>query len=128
MLKLMVVDDSPVSRSIISRVVAMVTREPVETTEAGDGEEALTKLANEQPDLLITDLQMPNVDGETLVSIMSADDRFHTIPVVVMSSSANYARRQALRGQGARYVLKKPVTPIAMATAINALRAEGALV
>lgn len=85
-MKLLVAEDDPVMQ-IIWREMANYWDLPVEISIAEDGNLALQKVMNERPDLIITDLEMPNTDGRTLIKLLSKHPLCADIPIVVASGS-----------------------------------------
>lgn len=118
---ILVADDSATARMIIKRCVEIAGLMDAEFIEAEDGKQAL-KLAREQPvDLLITDLNMPNMDGHSLLKHVKASPKLHDLPVIVISSASNKQIKSDLLGQGAWAVLNKPITPASVAKALGNL-------
>lgn len=60
---------------------------PIELSIAEDGNQALQKVMNDCPDLIITDLEMPNTDGRALIKFLSKDPLYTHIPIMVVSGS-----------------------------------------
>lgn len=81
--KLLVVDDEPDARDLISN---MMSDQVGEIRTAGNGREALSRLEQYQPDLIILDLMMPVMDGLSFLRVLRADKRFIGIPVVVVTA------------------------------------------
>src|SRR5512139_1265593 len=86
--RVLIVDDSPAMRSVIRRVMDMAGFEIAECYEAGDGSEALTMLRKHIVDLVLTDINMPGVDGEQFLRWMRKDAALKTLPVLVVSTDA----------------------------------------
>ena len=82
--------------------------------EAANGVEALDLLKDNEIDLILTDLVMPEMDGEELVINTRQSDKFRTIPIIVISSIANPAYESKLISLGASAVLNKPLSPMAL--------------
>ncbi|MFC1834643.1 DVU0259 family response regulator domain-containing protein [Thermodesulfobacteriota bacterium] len=80
--KILVVDDEP---HVVKYLTAFLEDSGYETCTAGDGEEALTVLRSEKPDLVTLDLQMPNDTGTRFYRKLSKDREFKTTPVIVIS-------------------------------------------
>lgn len=74
---------------------------------ASDGQEALSRMRDSPPNLLVLDLMMPNMDGWSVRAAMLEDPALAGVPVVVLSGAADV--RQASSGLGAVRVLTKPV-------------------
>ncbi|HVY83406.1 MAG TPA: ATP-binding protein [Steroidobacteraceae bacterium] len=103
----LVADDDPHNRMLITSLLedlGFVVRA------VSNGREALEQLRAARPDLVLTDLVMPVLDGQELVRIVRADASLATIPVVAMSASASaYTEEQALRA-GCAAFLSKPLS------------------
>jgi two-component system chemotaxis response regulator CheY len=107
----LIVDDSPVMRSFIRRVLALSGFEVGECREAGNGEEALVQLAAHQVDVILTDINMPGMNGEELLRRLCADRVLKTIPAVVISTDATNERILRMIALGAEGYMSKPFTP-----------------
>jgi two-component system chemotaxis response regulator CheY len=110
-LRVLIVDDSPVMRTFVRRVLAMSGVETEAVLEAGDGEEALDLLDHEWVDIIFTDINMPRMDGEELVRRLSESSLTESIPVVVVSTDATSGRKDRMASLGARGYLQKPFQP-----------------
>ena len=113
-LNVMIVDDSPLMRAFIRKVVGLTGLEVGECCEAGDGEEALQSLRARWMDLVLTDINMPRMNGEELVRRMESDDMLRTIPVIVVSTDSSHSRVQQMLALGARGYVSKPFLPEAL--------------
>lgn len=101
----MVVDDSITVRKITSRLLA---REGYEAVEARDGAEAMERLGEVRPDVVLTDIEMPRMDGFDLIRQLRGDGRWRDVPVIVISSRTADKHRQLARELGADVFLGKP--------------------
>ncbi|MFQ5349105.1 MAG: response regulator [Thermoanaerobaculia bacterium] len=103
MARILVVDDSPLQRKLAGTLIER--EEDMEVVYAAGGDEALEAMAVRLPDLVLTDLQMPGVDGLALVSEVQ---RLHPqIPVVLMTASGSEEKAvEALHGGAASYIPK----------------------
>lgn len=110
-LNIMIVDDSPLMRAFIRKVVALTGLEVGEFCEAGNGEEALKSLQERWMDLVLTDINMPRMNGEELVRLMESDDMMRTIPVIVVSTDSSQSRVQQMLALGAKGYVSKPFLP-----------------
>ncbi len=110
-LNILIVDDSPAMRTFIRRVIELSGFEVGEVFEVGDGHEALQKLQDHKVDLVLTDVNLPVLNGEELVRRMAADEALRRIPVVVVSTESNKARIDRLVSLGARSHVRKPFLP-----------------
>jgi two-component system, chemotaxis family, chemotaxis protein CheY len=109
--RLMIVDDSPVMRSFIRRVVQISGFPIQEIHEATDGLDALEQLQRSPADLVLTDINMPRMDGEELIRAIKTDSRLCDIPIIVVSTDATQHRVESLLHLGARGYLAKPFPP-----------------
>jgi two-component system OmpR family response regulator len=102
--RVLVVDDDARSRDAVAR---LLIAEGYDATVAGDGEEASALLASWHPDLVLTDLNMPRLDGRGLLQRARALQP--GIPVIVVSARAGDEGRASLEGMGAVAFFAKPV-------------------
>lgn len=109
--RLLIVDDSPVMRSFVKRTLQIAGMTPRECLEASNGAEALQILDSYQPDLILTDINMPVLDGESLLKALKADPANRDIPVVVVSTDSTENRVETLLNLGASGYVKKPFAP-----------------
>ena len=81
----------------------------IEVTAAGDGVEAMQKLAANHFDLLITDIGMPVMDGLTLIGRIRARESVRSLPVVIMSAMGSWEERTRASELGVDEYIMKPV-------------------
>jgi two-component system chemotaxis response regulator CheY len=110
-LNIMIVDDSAVMRTFVRKVVSMTGLDVGEYCEAGDGEEALALLRVHWMDLILTDINMPQMNGEEFLRRLEADQMLRTIPVVVVSTDSSHSRVEQMMALGARGYISKPFAP-----------------
>jgi two-component system chemotaxis response regulator CheY len=110
-LQLLIVDDSPAMRSFIRRVVQLSGMEVERYFEAGNGEEALSVLSQNAVDAVLTDINMPVMDGEQFVRRMRAEEQTAALPVIVISTDATANRVHTMQSLGALGYLQKPFGP-----------------
>jgi CheY-like chemotaxis protein len=115
---ILVVDDDPSSRLLLRVILEMHGHSVVE---AVDGEQALGMiLPSPFPDVVITDLRMPNLNGVTLIERLQSEPKTATIPIVVVS--AEYDAALALKSSGmVEAVVTKPISINALEECIRAL-------
>lgn len=101
----LVVDDSPASRDDVSRILEPDYR----CSFAHNGMEALKKVFTEQPVAVVTDIEMPIMDGIQLLRAIRADPRTSKLPVVVMTTSTSLDAFNRARAFGSSGVVSKPV-------------------
>lgn len=122
MKKIVIVDDSRTSRMFIRRCFEITCLQETDFHEAADGAEALALLKRIiDVDLLVTDLNMPNMDGEMLLKTVKEDQALTGLPVVVITSAGNPAKEAELLALGALAVLNKPVSPATLNNKLGAL-------
>jgi len=109
--RVLIVDDSPVMRAFIRRIIVLSGMEGAEFLEASDGREALNLLHEQWVDVVLTDINMPSMDGEQLVRCLAADDMLKSLPVVIVSTDGTENRMQQMLALGARGYVKKPFMP-----------------
>ncbi|MGB6947137.1 MAG: response regulator [Bryobacteraceae bacterium] len=107
----LIVDDSPVMRSFIRRVLTLSGFEVGECVEAGNGEEALAQLSAHRVDIILTDINMPGMNGEELLLKLQADGTLKTTPAVVISTDATNERIVRMIELGAQGYMSKPFSP-----------------
>jgi two-component system chemotaxis response regulator CheY len=107
----LIVDDSAAMRGFVRRVIELSGFEADGFLEAGDGKEALALLNGNWVDVVLTDINMPNMNGEELLSSMAADETLRTIPAIVVSTDGTDLRRSRMLELGARGYVRKPFTP-----------------
>jgi len=110
-LNVLIVDDSPVMRSFIRRVLDLSGLGIGHCLEAANGEEALILLNANWVDVVLTDINMPVMDGEELLRRMSGHDVLRSIPVVVVSTDRTECRIQKMLSLGAKEYVTKPFSP-----------------
>ncbi len=116
--KILVVDDDPNLLLLLSDLLQLQGYE-VET--AGSGYLALTMLKTMIPDLLISDVAMPGLDGYGLVEQLRNHPRFAQMPILFVSALCSGADRQAGLSQGADAYLCKPFEPEALISTVEQL-------
>jgi two-component system chemotaxis response regulator CheY len=110
-LNIMIVDDSPVMRTFIRKVVRLTGLDLNEVFEAGDGQDALNFLREHWTDLVLTDINMPRMNGEELLRRKGEDELLRDIPVIVVSTDSSQARIQRMLALGAKGYISKPFLP-----------------
>lgn len=112
--RILVVDDSGVTRAVIKRTVMLSGIPDVQVFEAENGLAGLEVLAREQIDLILADLHMPKMGGVEMTRRILADEKLRLIPVVVVSADPNQETIAELRESGVRAHMPKPFTPEAL--------------
>lgn len=119
--KVLLVDDSLAARMIIKQYLQIVGCSDSEFVEAKNGKEALDLLKESTYNLIVTDMNMPVMDGNEFIRRLKASPKFNSIPVIIISSAANQDNKARFMNIGANYVIPKPVSPQLLNEAINAL-------
>ena len=101
----MVVDDSITMRKVTGRVLE---RHNFEVATAKDGIDALERMADVIPDLMLLDIEMPRMDGYELATAMKADPRMRDVPIIMITSRTGEKHRQRAMDLGVERYLGKP--------------------
>ena len=109
--RVLVVDDDPASRMLCSINLQF---EGVVVLEAADGRQGLEQARSEYPDLVVTDVRMPGLDGFQLAEALRRDKRTRQIPLIFMSAETEPANAARARELGALAYLTKPFDPPAL--------------
>ena len=113
---IMTVDDSPSMRMLLR---AALTDLGYTVLEAEDGVQALERLDGVEPDLLITDINMPRLDGFGLIEKVREQDRHRNLPILVLTTESSDEKKQRARNAGATGWIVKPFHPDKLAAAIR---------
>ena len=109
--RVLIVDDSPAMRTFIRRVMESSGFELSSCFEASNGEEALALLRTEWVDAILTDINMPVVDGEEFLKRLAREDLLRSVPTIVISTDATKNRMERMFALGARGYVTKPFRP-----------------
>ena len=82
-----------------------------EVVTAADGEQALDLLRSHLPDVIVTDLSLPGIDGFEFIARVRADASFPAIPIICLSGYGGHAHEQRARAAGCDRILQKPCMP-----------------
>jgi len=116
---ILIVDDSVLTRMAIKRIVDMIDVEVDRVLEAGNGLEAFEVLDNNDVNLVLADLNMPEMGGIELVDKMKETDGYADIPVIIVSTESSTTRIQELLDKGIQDYLHKPFTPEEFRAVLN---------
>jgi CheY-like chemotaxis protein len=106
--RILIIDDDDTFRYILRQIISS---EPLyEVLEASDGSVGLSRAREDHPDLIVLDLQMPNLDGFTVLQSLNADSRTSIIPVVVSTSLEVNAELRARLPVGTRVIAKNMIS------------------
>ena len=112
----LLVEDHADSRAMYAEFLSV----DFDVLEAGDGVAALEVLREARPDVIVTDLALPRMDGLALMDAIRTDERFRDVPVIALSGYSSGEHEVRARRAGAVSVLNKPCLPDALAAAIAA--------
>lgn len=107
---ILVVDDSAAIRKILQRVLRQTGMAIKDIHEAGDGQEALELLKSKTVHLVLTDINMPNMDGLELLAALKGSGDWKDIPVVMITTEGGEARVAEAVKLGAIGYVRKPFT------------------
>jgi two-component system chemotaxis response regulator CheY len=110
----LIVDDSPAMRGFIRRVMALSGLEVDVCLEASNGEEALEKLRRQSVDVILTDINMPTMNGEEFLRRLESEGLARSVPRLVISTDATKARILRMLSLGADGYMAKPFSPEAL--------------
>lgn len=118
-MKILVVDDSPTMRRVIKSALQKINF--TDLVEAVDGQDALDKLSSEKIEFVITDWNMPNMNGLELVKSIRNHPKFSTLPILMVTTRGNKADVvEAVKAKINNYVVK-PFTPDVLNEKIQAV-------
>ncbi|MDQ2645560.1 MAG: response regulator [Myxococcota bacterium] len=119
----LVVEDSPMMRQLL--VFALSRVKSLRVTEADDGVDALRKLASARYDIIVTDINMPIMDGLKLVKRVRSDPVHKETPIVIITTEGSQEDRQRALQLGANAYITKPIqAPQVISTVKELLRIE----
>jgi two-component system chemotaxis response regulator CheY len=110
-MNVLIVDDSAAIRKILQRVLNQANVPISQVFEAGDGQEALNVLKSNKVGLILSDINMPNMDGLQFLSAVRAETAWKNIPVVMITTEGSHAKVIEAVQLGASGYVRKPFTP-----------------
>ena len=108
---ILVVDDSGTMRQVIKKIVGMSGVPVGEFLEAENGKEALKILEDAWVDVVLSDINMPEMDGMQFLKEVKSHEIYKTIPVIFITTEASEARMEEARKLGVSGYVKKPFQP-----------------
>lgn len=115
----LVVEDSPMMRQLL--VFALARIKQLKVTEAEDGVDGLRKLATGSFDLIITDINMPIMDGLKLVQRIRSDEKHKDVPIIIITTEGSTEDRQRAMALGANAYITKPIQAPQVISEVKAL-------
>ena len=117
----MVVDDSVTVRKVTTR---FLEREGMQVITAKDGADAMAKLQEQVPDVMLLDIEMPHMDGFEVVSKVRLSEQLRRIPIIMITSRTGDKHRERALSLGANMYLGKPYQESVLLEHIHALLAR----
>jgi two-component system chemotaxis response regulator CheY len=114
---ILIVEDSPTMRALLTSALEEL-EPPVKLTEATSGFEALRILPHESFDLIITDINMPDINGLELVSFVKSNDAYRSVPLMIVSTEGSARDREKGVSLGADAYIVKPFEPESLREAV----------
>lgn len=108
---ILVTDDSETMRAVIKKTVSMSGVPVGEFHEAGNGIEALAVLENNWIDVILSDINMPEMGGMELLKKISEDEDLRKIPLIFITTESSDARQEEAKKLGVAGYVKKPFQP-----------------
>ncbi|NCN10737.1 MAG: response regulator [Leptospira sp.] len=106
--KILIIDDSAVFRKIVS---VHLKNAEFELIEAVDGKDAIEKLKDTKVDLIVSDMNMPNMNGLTFIKVIKEDPNLKFTPIVMLTTESQEEKKKQGLEAGARAWLTKPFSP-----------------
>lgn len=119
--RILIVEDHPTMREAMKLVLE---GEGFEIHEAPDGDQALTAVRREPPDLVLLDMSIPGTAGPDVLAAMKGDPATADVRVIVVTASGEEGRSAAIAG-GADHYFTKPFSPIALLQAVEQVLGPG---
>ena len=119
MAEILVVDDSKVMRDMI--VACLRPRTDFVFTHASSGLEAIERLSMKSFQLMVLDLNMPDIGGIEVVEFVRGQDKLESLPIIVVTTRGDDASRERALGAGATMFMSKPFSPEALLDAVGSL-------
>jgi two-component system chemotaxis response regulator CheY len=118
--KILTVDDS---RTILKMLSVTLESAGFDTIQAEDGIYGLEALEQASPDIIVTDINMPRLDGFGFIERVRRDDKYRAIPILVLTTESDAQKKERARKAGATGWIVKPFEPAKLIDAIGRLTA-----
>ena len=119
--KILVVDDEP---DVASLLTLMLKSQGYDVITARDGQEALEKARNQNPDLILLDVMLPKMDGYKVARMLKFDENFSHIPIILLTAKIQDKDRQTGMEMGANDYVTKPFDTTSLLAKVKALLAK----
>jgi two-component system chemotaxis response regulator CheY len=116
MTRILTVDDSAVMRDLVA---VTLTDAGFEVMQAKDGVEGLTMARGAHFDLVLADLNMPNMNGIELIRALRAEDNYRITPILMLTTESDLAKRREGKAAGATGWIVKPFFPDQLVASLN---------
>jgi two-component system chemotaxis response regulator CheY len=107
----LIVDDSNAMRAVIKKIITISGFQMDQCLEAGNGKEAMTVLSGNWVDVIISDINMPDVNGLEMLDQLQKSETLKEIPVIMITTEGSSERMQEAFNRGAKGFIKKPFLP-----------------
>jgi two-component system, chemotaxis family, chemotaxis protein CheY len=124
--EVLVVDDSKVMRGMVT--ACLRPSSVLAVTQAASGLEAIEKLSLRSFDVVVLDLNMPDIGGVEVIEFVRSQDKLRTLPILIVSSRGDDASRTRALAAGANRYMTKPFAPEAILQEVSALIGRTAVV
>jgi len=107
----LIVDDSNSMRAVIKKIITISGFQMDKCLEAGNGREAMELLTSNWVDVIVSDINMPEVNGLELLDQLNENDMLREIPVIMITTEGSDERMKEAFARGAKGFIKKPFLP-----------------
>jgi len=116
--KILIVEDNALNIKLFCDLLAAHGHEPEAVT---DSRSALDAARNFQPDLVITDIQLPHVSGLDLIRMIRSEDKLAAIPIMAVTAYSAQGDEERIRAAGAQAYVTKPISVVRFAQTVDEL-------
>lgn len=117
--KFLIIEDSPTMRQLIRFALNRIPGAQI--IEASDGVDGLKKLSSNEVDMILTDINMPIMDGLKLVNLVRSNEKFKDIPIVIITTEGAQEDRERAIALGANAYITKPIQSTALLSIVTEL-------
>jgi CheY-like chemotaxis protein len=106
MSRIVIIEDNPQNARLAEKILR---RDGHEVVLAQDGEDGLSKVFESKPDLVLVDLGLPDIDGQTVVAVLRQESNLETVPILAFTAWPEHAAQEMARAYGCDGVIIKPI-------------------